>query len=436
MNCAIHQIGSYTIVHFLLDCTKIGNDFYGSNKKLLGLKPSIWGAYWTPQTQGGATSIQELTPGEANEVENCPANEIPIRLLPSGGDTAQVLKKISGTDYNYSWQDEASGSGTPSNSVTGETAFGNSSNAGAATSYSRGDHTHGTPTNPVTGHESTYSHALLHSNTNDHAPGSDNQDLSGKVDKVTGSSLVTDTEIAKLAGVEAGANNYSHPANHAASIITQDASNRFVTDTEKGTWNGKEPGNSNIQTHVTAAHAPSNAQANADITKAEIEAKLTGELTSHTHAGGADPFTAKLVLSADKPTGANTTPVTLGLSFAYEANSKYVIDIYAIVAPTASSTGCGFLIDVSSAVTYVGTFTVHQLLVTGTLSGGSSIGDLGATSMGVSSAMVGAISNFVYGGGILVTGANTGTATFFFRSETTAVTTCKAGSMFRIMKMA
>jgi hypothetical protein len=50
---------------------------------------------------------------------------------------------------------------------------------------------------------------------------------------------------------------------------------------------GKEPANSNIQTHVTAAHAPSGAQANADITKAEIEAKLTGELTSHTHAGGA-----------------------------------------------------------------------------------------------------------------------------------------------------
>lgn len=36
-------------------------------------------------------------------------------------------------------------------------------------------------------------------------------------------------------------------------------------------------------THSTSAHAPSNAQANADITKAEIEAKLTGDITSHTH---------------------------------------------------------------------------------------------------------------------------------------------------------
>lgn len=49
---------------------------------------------------------------------------------------------------------------------------------------------------------------------------------------------------------------------------------------------GKEPANSNIQTHITSAHAPSNAQKNSDITKAEIEAKLTGEISSHTHAGG------------------------------------------------------------------------------------------------------------------------------------------------------
>ena len=224
-----------------------------------------------------------------------------------------------------------------------------------------------------------------------HLSGSDDQDLSDLVVKVTGSSLVPDTEITKLAGVEAGANNYYHPATHSPSMITQDASNRFVTDAEKTTWN----------------------------------------------AAG-DPFIAKLILSADKPTGANVTPVTLGLSFNYEANSKYVIDIYALVSPAVAGTGCGFMIDVSTAVTYAGTFIVHQLAITGTISGGSSIGDLGVTSQGVSSGMVlaaAAGSNFVYGGGILITGANTGTATFFFRSETTAVTTCKAGTIIRVMKI-
>ena len=43
----------------------------------------------------------------------------------------------------------------------------------------------------------------------------------------------------KLDGIANGANNYVHPANHPATMITQDATHRFVTDTEKTTWNGK-----------------------------------------------------------------------------------------------------------------------------------------------------------------------------------------------------
>ena len=43
----------------------------------------------------------------------------------------------------------------------------------------------------------------------------------------------------KLDGIATGANNYVHPANHPATMITQDATHRFVTDTEKSTWNAK-----------------------------------------------------------------------------------------------------------------------------------------------------------------------------------------------------
>ena len=43
----------------------------------------------------------------------------------------------------------------------------------------------------------------------------------------------------KLDGIAAGANNYIHPSTHPASMITQDTTHRFVTDTEKTTWNGK-----------------------------------------------------------------------------------------------------------------------------------------------------------------------------------------------------
>jgi hypothetical protein len=41
--------------------------------------------------------------------------------------------------------------------------------------------------------------------------------------------------------------------------------------------------------HSQTTHAPSNAQKNSDITKAEIEAKLTGTITSHTHSHAVTP---------------------------------------------------------------------------------------------------------------------------------------------------
>lgn len=53
--------------------------------------------------------------------------------------------------------------------------------------------------------------------------------------------FMTGADKTKLDGISTGANNYTHPANHPPSIITQDASNRFVTDAEKTAWNAKEP---------------------------------------------------------------------------------------------------------------------------------------------------------------------------------------------------
>lgn len=64
-----------------------------------------------------------------------------------------------------------------------------------------------------------------------------------KVDKVLGKDLssndYTDIEKLKLSGIEESANNYAHPLTHPPSIINQDEFNRFVTDVEKTTWNGK-----------------------------------------------------------------------------------------------------------------------------------------------------------------------------------------------------
>jgi hypothetical protein len=60
---------------------------------------------------------------------------------------------------------------------------------------------------------------------------------------------------------------------------------------------GKEAANANIQTHITSPHAPSNAQKNSDITTQEIQAKLTGEINTHTHPGGGGGLSHGQVMS-------------------------------------------------------------------------------------------------------------------------------------------
>jgi hypothetical protein len=142
-----------------------------------------------------------------------------------------------------------------------------------------------------------------------------------------------------------------------------------------------------------------------------------------------------LTLADDASTGANTTPVNLtGMSFSYAANSKYIFDMNMFTQAAAASTGHGFQLDVSSAVTQIGMSFFNQLATSGTLSGGSSVAD--DTSLGVSSGVAGTGINFVNGKGILITGANSGTAQFRFRSETTAITTCKANSTIIVTKIA
>lgn len=175
-------------------------------------------------------------------------------------------------------------------------------------------------------------------------------------------------------------NLYVHPTNHPASVVTQDASNRFVTDTEKSTWNGKEAGGaaaSAISTHVadgtnshlsaaqktsatrsaTAAQdglatstqitkldgITTGAQVNSAITKSEIEAKLTGELTSHSHS--------KLV-SISAPTAS----FTLALSDA----DKYIkaVSSSAIVITVPPNSGVAFPIGTVITINQDGTGAV------------------------------------------------------------------------------
>lgn len=62
------------------------------------------------------------------------------------GVNGTVLTADSGTVEGVDWgAGGGGGGGTPSNTVVSETTFGQASGAGVAVTYSRGDHTHGTP---------------------------------------------------------------------------------------------------------------------------------------------------------------------------------------------------------------------------------------------------------------------------------------------------
>ena len=109
------------------------------------------------------------------------------------------------TDTTYSNMTGASSSATGSAGLVPAPA------AGKQASFLRGDGTWAVPTN------TTYSVAT--STTN---------------------GLMSYDMFNKLSGIEAGANKYIHPTSHPASMITQDANYRFVSDTEKSNWNAKE----------------------------------------------------------------------------------------------------------------------------------------------------------------------------------------------------
>ena len=89
---------------------------------------------------------------------------------------------------------------------------------------------------------------------------------------------------------------YTHPSTHPASMITglatvatsgsyNDLTNKPTIPTvSNDLTNALKANYDAAYTHSQSAHAPSNAQKNSDITKAEIEAKLTGDVTTHTHS--------------------------------------------------------------------------------------------------------------------------------------------------------
>lgn len=55
----------------------------------------------------------------------------------------------------------------------------------------------------------------------------------------TENGLMSYADKVKLNGIETNANKYTHPTTHPATIIVEDSSHRFITDTERTLWNEK-----------------------------------------------------------------------------------------------------------------------------------------------------------------------------------------------------
>ena len=105
---------------------------------------------------------------------------------------------------------------------------------------------------------------------------------------------------------------------------TSDA-NKPISAATQTALDGKEPANANIQAHVASAHAPANAQKNSDILKSEIEAVLTGVISSHSHAGGGSVPWTLVNRTADSAGRVNSTLADDGvLQFATVANTQYI----------------------------------------------------------------------------------------------------------------
>lgn len=150
-----------------------------------------------------------------------------------------------------------------------------------------------------------------------------------------------------------------------------------------------------------------------------------------------ETYSNRLILASDvTSTGTSYVDVT-GMSFGYEANATYVFDMYLLVTSAAATTGHGFSWNTSTTVTDVALTFYHQLATaTGTLSGGSGIGDDNVTQAGITSGVPGTGLQYIQGSGILRSNANTGSAQFRKRSEVAGNSTIKAGSVIIVRRIA
>jgi hypothetical protein len=165
-----------------------------------------------------------------------------------------------------------------------------------------------------------------------------------------------------------------------------------------------EPANANIQTHIASAHAPSNAQKNSDILKAEIEAVLTGQIDSHSHAGGPGGGPATVKSTGGTTINSSFSDVT-GLSFNVSSRSAYYFEFFLTWNVAVSTNGVKFAINGPAAPTLVN----YQIDIS-TGASGSLVRSAQAYDTCVAITAAASTGKWpAWVGGVLITGANAGT---------------------------
>jgi hypothetical protein len=161
---------------------------------------------------------------------------------------------------------------------------------------------------------------------------------------------------------------------------------------------------------------------------------ITGTLTAATiHTSSLYTFVGELANDIINSSATVPSDVT-GLSFSYAANSAYNITVHALVSSSINTTGHGFSLSASSAVTNVWSQHFHQSSTQGSLAGGSSLTNNVILAVS-NTTSVGSLGIPVVFFGYLRTGANTGTCTLRFRSELASTTVIKSGSIMFVQKI-
>jgi len=273
------------------------------------------------------TSATDLTSGTLDGDRLPATNTTKKGGVPATGTPTGKYLKDDGT-----WA-IVTGSGTPSDSVSYETSFGTSPAAGSATTYSRGDHTHGTPAASHTHAESDVTNLTT--------------DLGNKV---TANGAITGATKTKVTYDAKGL--VTTGADATTADIADSADKRYCTDAQKtviGNTSGTNTGDSSGHSALATIDAP---------TFTGVPAAPTAALSTNTTQLATTAFIrnemAQSKCLTSNFTTSSVTAVNTNLAFSIGASEVYDVNVWGTCSKATSATGLKFAVSAPSGCVIVG----------------------------------------------------------------------------------